>query len=269
MLLLKEQAGEVYNRFLAKGYNKKTLDQSLIKVRNIDRKSSFKSSGRSSKSPGLVCATTFSNITVDLKNCVRKHWYILKSDPQVGHVFQETPVFAQKRAPNLSDKLVRADCCVRPQHFLSSLPKGNFSCHNCVQCDAIIRGEYFSHPHSGRKFPVKSRISCRTKFVVYLLQCPCGLCYVGKTKRELRIRISEHKSGIRNFDEKSSVARHFNSAGHDVCSLRFQGIEEVKPLKRGGDREKALLQREAFWIHTLQTEYPKGMDEELLLGCFL
>ncbi len=104
---------------------------------------------------------------------------------------------------------------------------------------------------------------------MYLLKCPCGLCYVGKTKRELRIRISEHKSSIRNSDEKSSVARHFNSAGHDVCSLRFQGIEEVKPLKRGGDREKALLQREAFWIHTLQTEYPKGMNEELLLGCFL
>lgn len=95
------------------------------------------------------------------------------------------------------------------------------------------------------------RVGSHVKFVVYLLKCPCGVCYVGRTKRELKIRVSEHKSSIRNRDEKSSVARHFNTAGHDVCSLRFQGIEEVRPVKRGRDRERRLLQREAFWIHTL------------------
>ena len=81
--------------------------------------------------------------------------------------------------------------------------------------------------------------------------------------------LSGAKSSIRNRDEKSSVARHFNAVGHDVCTLRFQGIEVVNPLKRGGDRDKVLLQREAYWIHTLQTEHPKGLNEELLLGCFL
>ena len=83
------------------------------------------------------------------------------------------------------------------------------------------------------------------------------------------MRFSEHKSSIRNNDEKSPVARHFNAVGHKVCSLRFQGIEVVQPLKRGGDREKRLLQREAWYIHFLQTEQPKGLNEELLLGCFL
>ena len=58
--------------------------------------------------------------------------------------------------------------------------------------------------------------------------------------------IREHKSSIRNKDEKSPVARHFNTVGHDVCTLRFQGIEVANPLiKRGGDRDKVLLQREA------------------------
>lgn len=50
---------------------------------------------------------------------------------------------------------------------------------------------------------------------------------------------------------------------------RFQGIEYVKFPRRGGNRDQLLLQREAFWIHTLQTEFPKGLNEELLLGCFL
>ena len=94
----------------------------------------------------------------------------------------------------------------------------------------MIKGEYFFHPHSGKKYTVKGIISCKTKHVVYLLKCPCGLCYIGKTTRELKTRFSEHKSAIRNKDEKSPVARHFNAVGHEICTLRFQGIELVKPL---------------------------------------
>ena len=95
---------------------------------------------------------------------------------------------------------------------------------------------------------------------------PCG---IGKTNRELRVRITEHKSNIRTKDIKSPIARHFNSIGHDICTLKFQGIELVNLLRRGGDRDKLLLKREAFWIHKLNTVYPKGLNEELVLNCFL
>ena len=65
---------------------------------------------------------------------------------------------------------------------------------------------------------------------------------MGETKRELRIRrIFEHKSSIR---KRSTVARRFYSAGHGVC--RSVGVEAVRPLLRGGDRERNLLQREAY-----------------------
>ena len=83
---------------------------------------------------------------------------------------------------------------------------------------------------------------------------------MGKTKRELRIRISEHKNSIRNKDKRSPVARLFNSPGHGLCRIWFMGIEAVRPLLRGGDRKGKLLQREAYWIHYLQTEYPGGLN---------
>ena len=164
---------------------------------------------------------------------------------------------------------MRTDVWVPPSHFMSDIPTGNFPCSNCVHCNAMIRGGEFLHPQSGKKLKVRGTISCKTKFVVYMLKCPCGLCYVGKTKRELKTRIGEHKSNIRNHDEKSPVARHFNDKGHTVSSLRFQGIEVVSTPRRGGDREKLLLRREAWWIDHLRTEFPYGMNEELLLGCFL
>lgn len=68
---------------------------------------------------------------------------------------------------------------------------------------------------------VKVKISCKTPFVVYLLKCPCGYYYVGKSKRDLKVRIKEPHSNIGTGDERSPVVRHVNAAGHDVCQLRF------------------------------------------------
>lgn len=133
----------------------------MLRVRQIDRRSLLTSKTRPSKTLGLVCATTSSNISADIKNSLRQRWCILAGDPHVGHLFKEPPVFAHKRAPNLRDQLVRADYFVRPQHFLSSLPQGNHPCRSCVHCNATIKGDSFSHPHSGRKYPIKSRISCK------------------------------------------------------------------------------------------------------------
>lgn len=269
--MFEEQAAELCKRFRTKGFHNTILENSLQKARGLKREDLLVPKSASTRESRIVCTATFSPASQEIQKCILNHWNILQSDPQVGHLFVEPPLFAHKRARNVRDMVVRADCHTHsgPSHFLSDVQNGNFPCFNCVHCNAMIRGETFFHPHSGRKYSIKSRISCKTKFVVYLLKCPCGLFYIGKTIRELKTRISEHKSSIRNRDVKSSVARHFNEFGHDMCSLRFQGIEFVSPLKRGGDRDKVILQREAFWIHTLQTEHPKGLNEELLLGCFL
>lgn len=198
-----------------------------------------------------------------IKDAVRKHRHILSTDPIVGHQFANPPIFTTEPSSHLRDRLVKTDL------FLSSPSPGNVPCLNCINCNALIKGDHFFHPHTGTKMKVRGRITCRSTHVVDLLKCPCALCYVGKTKRELRVRICEHKSSIRNRDERSPVARHFNSAGHGVCMLRFTGIEVVRSSLRGGDGEKKLLQREADWIHHLQTEYPGGFTEELQLSCFL
>ena len=66
------------------------------------------------------------------------------------------------------------------------------------------------------------------------LKCPCGFCYVGKTKKKLRIRISEHKSSIRNRDERSPVA--------STLILLAMSLAMVQgPLQREEDRKKKLI----------------------------
>lgn len=83
-----------------------------------------------------------------------------------------------------------------------------------------------------------------------------------KTTRPLKPRISEHRSNIRNKDTKSLVAVHFTNYQHNVSSLRYTGIELVKPLCRGGDINTVLLKQETFWIYELDTLSPRGINED-------
>ncbi len=125
----------------------------------------------------------------------------------------------------------------------------------------MIKSNVFYHPHTGKRYQVRGTITCNTKNVIYMIKCPCGLCYIGKTNRGLKTRISEHKSAVRNKNQKSPIARHFNMCKHEVSAMRLMGTEVVKPPLRGGDRETLTLQKESRWIFELDTSFPKGLNE--------
>lgn len=103
-----------------------------------------------------------------------------------------------------------------------------------------------------------------------MLKCPCGMAYIGQTKRPLKVSIAEHKNAIRTKNATYAMARHYEQMQHgSPATFRFWGIESVSPSPRGGDIIQKLLQREAFWIFTLNTVEPDGLNEELSLSCFL
>ena len=103
-----------------------------------------------------------------------------------------------------------------------------------------------------------------------MLKCPCGLAYIGQTKRKLKLRIGEHKTAIRTQNPEYAMARHYKEANHgSPASLKFWGIEKIEAPPRGGDIIKKLLCREARWINALDTLEPNGLNEELNLSCYL
>ena len=95
------------------------------------------------------------------------------------------------------------------------------------------------------------------------------ILYVGKTSRALRTRISEHRSNIRCGDMRNPVAAHFKQMGHSISSLRYWGIEKVNRPARGGDHNRLLLQRESYYIYSLNTMAPHGLNEEFDVKPFL
>ena len=267
------KADDMTARFLQRGYPadwiKKAYDTALKKPRS----DLLKKSVREEKKFSVTCITEFSPHSGVIKPVFNKYWHILTSDPALGGLFKYKPLFVFKRGRNLKDMLVHADQKQVPlqasQTLLAPLPSGNYRCGNCAQCNNTFKTDHFCHPHSSKVYPIKSVITCNSTHVVYMIRCVCSMVYVGKTTRKLKQRISEHKSSIRRNDRDYPVAVHFNDHKHDISSLRFCGIEKVDPPPRGGDHDLLLKRRELYWIHTLQTLAPRGLNDEFPLNVML
>lgn len=139
---------------------------------------------------------------------------------------------------------------------------GNFPCLHCACCNNLVKGDSFVHLYLGRKFQIKQRFTCTSSFVIYVINCPCGKYYVAETTEEVKYRITQHKSTIRRGLTDLPVPAHFIEKGHTISQLRYRVIDGVSKSRRGGDRQQLLKKRELFWIFTLDTLAPKGLNLE-------
>ena len=83
----------------------------------------------------------------------------------------------------------------------------------------------------------------------------CNKQYVGQSGRQIVNRCGEHLYYITKNMEATGT--HFNSKGHDHSDMRIQVIEKVFP-----NTDQFRLERERFWIQTLQTQAPKGLNKQ-------
>ncbi|OCT65784.1 hypothetical protein XELAEV_18042032mg [Xenopus laevis] len=149
---------------------------------------------------------------------------------------------------------------------------GTFPCLSCANCNNITKGQSFTHPHTGWKFNITNYYTCNSTFVIYLIKCPCGLAYVGETTQKVKDRIKQHKSNIRCNYNHLPIPSHFREARHTVSQLRYQVIDDVGPLRCGGDRIYLiylLKKLEMQWILRLGTLSPGGLNREYTPELFI
>ena len=112
----------------------------------------------------------------------------------------------------------------------------------------------FKSSNTKEKFKLKGEFKCRTPGVIYLLTCEkCKLQYVGQTGRSFHDRIREHMYSI--VKAENAIGIHFNSKGHNHLHMEATVIEKVFP-----NTPHYRLEREDFWIETLNTKKPKGLN---------
>lgn len=259
------------NDFIKRGYPKQCLDDALARAKATSDHNSQPRDRLKRSDPPLICCTTYTPLSHQIKTIVTKHWHVLQADTKCAELFPRLPLFTYSRSANLKDKLVHSDTfdkSHRPRERLDDMT-GFFPCRNCTSCNNVHKCNTLTSFSTGKKYDIRKFITCNSINVVYVLYCPCGLQYTGCTRRQLRIRINEHRSAINRKDAKSPVARHFTETNHTVSDLKWIGIDRVFSTRRRGCTPQALLQCEAKWIFYLKTLHPKGLNDDFDLSCFL
>lgn len=119
-------------------------------------------------------------------------------------------------------------------------------------------------------FDVEPFITCATEGVVYLIQCPCGLQYVGRTKRAMRVWLNEHIGNIRRGFEKHPVSRHYDLVhSRDPSKILFVGIDKYRPHWRGSSLVREISKLEMAWIYRLKTYTYFGLNVDTDVNAFI
>ncbi|XP_041422404.1 uncharacterized protein LOC108719286 isoform X1 [Xenopus laevis] len=283
-------------RFLERGYPTKLIEDTKKWALSLNQDESgalqnvanIPSGAKQQQKNAMYYVSKYGEGSDHMRKCVLKHRPLVASDERVSKKLPPKPRFSYQRGKSLKDILSPSDPVDKyigspVQHFLSQRP-GVFKCNGCVMCSSLILGSHFLHPRTGKKYEIKQRMTCTTTMVVYIIKCPCGLIYCGKTIRMLKERIGMHRASIRaaldpDREEKAKnkkqdisqqlVAKHWAEAKHSPAAFRCMPIEKVPVRTRGGDSDNALLRKEAFWIHELDCVSPKGLNGQLVLSCFL
>lgn len=150
-----------------------------------------------------------------LEKLFKKHCPVLRSENHLQNILPEQPRFVYRRAPTLRDIIAKnvPDSPNNQSKLTCFQGKGFFPCRRCFVCANTKRNEKkitnFVSTSTGREYPIRDFISCRTEGVVYVHQCPCKMQYAGRTKRPMWKRICEHVQNIRKDFSKYSISKHF------------------------------------------------------------
>ena len=154
---------------------------------------------------------------------------------------------AFRRPKNLRDSLVHSSASRRDT-------VGSRPCNipRCMTCTSITSSTTFTSTITCKSYNILHSLSHN---VIYLITCYlCNKQYVGLTSQTLRKRFNTHRFNITN-DRGDAVAKHFNLPGLTISHAKITPIDQLITADMIG-----LQNKEIFWIHTLQTLEPQGIN---------
>ena len=143
--------------------------------------------------------------------------------------------------------------------------------NRCLCCQVLNPDALFTSFSTGGKFMFNKTgyFSCKTRNVIYLISCKkCGIQYVGQTSQALHCRLNGHRSSINTASKNTYLATHFRENGHSVSDLSIQIIDVISEYEDKDDLISKLQEREDFFIKTMNTLYPLGLNDKLSGGAW-
>ena len=162
------------------------------------------------------------------------------------------------RARKIKDYLVRAKLYTLKRNL--GFKKCNKS--RCEVCNNIESTDLFSSTVTGETYKINHYFNCDSKCLVYLITCrTCKLQYTGQTCVAFRKRWNNYRCCARKAErgeecKQKFLHEHFLQDDHHGFLNGAQVILIDKT--QASDPTK----RECFWMRTLKTHYPYGLNIE-------
>lgn len=120
-----------------------------------------------------------------VKNIIQKNWSIIRNDPLIGHEFPSRPKIIFRKSPNLKE--IITSHYIKSKNEISHHLKGFFNCGRYKACQEAGQKRKNKPITSfrlrdGTIQKIRALSTCDSKNVIYVIQCPCGLRYMGRTQ---------------------------------------------------------------------------------------
>ena len=138
-----------------------------------------------------------------------------------------------------------------------------------MTCPYLNRNSTITSFVTGRIHPIRdidvSSINCKLQNYVYLLTCLCcGVQYVGESVVPVNLRMNIHRKGKTGCE---ILIDHYSN----VCPEAKFSVDILEKLPGNGylngsidaEMRKYRLEREDYWIKTLSTVYPYGLNDRV------
>jgi len=144
--------------------------------------------------------------------------------------------------------------------FGGSKPCNGSKCQTCL---AVITCHNFTGLEDHINYAITSNLDCSSVGIIYLAICNlCEKQYIGQTENSLRQRWARHKYDILNNNQTNALAKHNESEHRLQSSFKVIPIEQIPNQRSNKLNRRLRLEREQFWIDTLGTFYPHGLNIE-------
>ena len=257
------------NQFQKRGYNRSLIKQQIDKANLQEREQLFKEKKKET-ARNIPLLLKYNRTLPKIKEIVMKHWHLLHINPNLAEIFQSTPILVFCRNKNLRDiigtKLIENGKVRRK--FTNKIQGKCTPClanNRTLCCKQIVHTTTFRSNQTNRIFQIYHNLNCKSKYVIYLLECTkCKIQYVGKAETEFIIRLNNHRKDVWKPDAIPASC-HFSGKGHNFNThAKFILTEQICHIDIDKEKNKERLKlRENFWILTLETLTPKGLNQEL------
>ena len=141
---------------------------------------------------------------------------------------------------------------------------------SCKLCNDFSMDHTFTSTVTGRTYHIKSHenLNCNSQNIIYLVTCNyCKLQYVGETSKSLKTRFNNHRSASKMENTQKILYQHFkqspcNESGFKVQILeKLHGTGHLDNGKINPEETQKRTKAEEFWISTLQTIFPYGLND--------